>query len=238
MKSDQELEAVWSLIEGDSEETIGPTDLPLLDYKRKENEMNIRWLVDEPVSTSWLKVCSFIFSRVVYDERMFDILVKLVDHLSGNIKEAGLIEKKLIALGIERVFISNLDDCRDFVDSLHDFVSSGDIYEFEEFFGYRQIDTFINWMREHNMLRRSLASIFISMLKSETIDGNLANYILNKLLEMRWEIEDDIKQKGNHLSQLQELKSIVRESGRIGLVTSASIRRKIMSIEDSSISEF
>jgi hypothetical protein len=194
----------------------------------EDAEEVFRWLFDHQCSAKWVNQLSRLMKIIVFDQRFFDLLSKIILHKSDSDETFSRKEKFMISRGME--FYSGKDGGEeDFADIMHDFILSREIFSFASIAGINLIFSFIDKIDESGKLDGLAIDVYLEELSSEYISSEMANALIFRILDSR-QLDQRYPEKSamaDH-TRLSTLKAIVAGSGRIGLVVDRTVRQHVL----------
>ena len=200
------------------------------EFEKYGTEELFEWLFQNESNQRWTNALKALIKRVVYDDRLFELIGRLVSMEQFNIENASRVEKIIVARGLEIYsLLSNASG--DFAEAMYDYVLSGHIFCLSDVIAPSVIFEFIRHLEEEKTLDFLPIDTYLDLLKSDTISRDLAYALLGEI-----EISQDLnslysdKAFNAGMTRLDMFKHIVANYGRLGLVIDASRRREIARI--------
>lgn len=194
----------------------------------EDAEEAFRWLFDNQCGPKWVDQLSRLMKVIVFDQRFFDLLSKLLSHKTDSGEEFSRKDKFMISRGME--FYSGKDGGEeDFADIMHDFILSRELFSFIPIASIGLIFSLIDRLDESGKLDGLAIDIYLEELSSEYISSEMATALIFRILDSQ-QLDQRYPEKSAKADQnrLHTLKTIVSGSGRIGLVVDRGVRQHVL----------
>lgn len=230
---DQDIKSFWGRVSrfNDTPEAGPARSVSIERFIRLSTEELFEWLFEAEVDRLWHRVLNVLIRRIVFDERIFDLLAKLVSAEGFDILGASDLEKRIVAMGIHLFRLSGGSDVgKDFIDCLEEFVSSGQMFDMFPIMTATQVIELMEWMELHAMLSTSVGSVLIEMLHREDLPKHIAVPIVSHLLATVERLSSDTVSHQDNNTLLDKFRLLVAHHGRLGLVLPAGLRKRVLAI--------
>ncbi len=218
------LERYWADDEADDGAVSGNLPNEFLNYGTEEL---FEWLFEHECNARWTFALRVLIRRIVYDERLFELIGRLVTMEGFDLSQASRLEKVIVARGLE-IYKLLQSYSGDFAEAMYDYVLNGEIFSLAEVVEPKTILEFIDHLENENKLDFLAIDTYIDILRSDTITRDIAYALIDKISESQ-----DLSARYTEKSafpgwtRLDVFKDVVDRYGRLGLVVDAARRREV-----------
>ena len=192
-----------------------------------ETEELFEWLFVNECDAQWSIALVKLMSRVIYDERMFDLIGRLISADNFSLADATRHEIAIVSRGVE-LYSNNNDSASNFAEAMYEHVINGSIFHLNSLISNKTIFDFIDQLERAGKIDFLPIDVYIDQLMSDTISREMA-YDLIDQIESSESLRTFYPEKSAHagLRRLEIFKSVIAEFGRLGLVVDLKRRRSI-----------
>lgn len=193
-----------------------------------ETEDLFKWLYDNSYGENWSVGLATLMKRVVYDERLFDLLARMLASESLNIGTATARDQAIIGRGLE-LYSALGSSQRDFADAMCEHIGTGEVFALRKNVSIEVILEFIDDLDLQGHLDAPAIDIYLDKLSSEVIDSELASNLIERVLKSPvLRTGYPVRSYYSGLDRLERLKYLIKNSGRLGLVLDAKRRSSVL----------
>jgi hypothetical protein len=200
-------------------------------FRDMDTEDIFTWLFENEGDEGWTLGLSTLMKKVLYDQRLFDLLITYLSSDATPLEDASEREMAIIGRGLELYSALGSPD-RDFADAMAEYALSGEIFYLTRAVPSEIILDFIDQLDEANQIDVAAADIYLEQLGSDVIDGRLAYSLVGRILDSpALGTPYDSRSAFAGKNRLDRLKDLVKHRGRLGLVLDARLRNWILRLK-------
>lgn len=213
---------IWERIESGGAEHQDDKTALLEPFVGLDVEELFRWLFEYRYDRQWVAGFARLLRRVGFDERVLDLIGRMLTDVDFDWSTASAIEKSIIARGIE-TYLARNESHNDFEDVMNDFILSGEIFDLANVAGVGLLFEFIDLLDSRLRLSSPVIDVYIDGLQRPDLSTELAVYLVSQILNSP-HLDLPYPRGPDEISdpptREDRFRIILKESGRLSLVLS------------------